>query len=134
MICISVCDDSLALLEFQVVVLVSLGPYAFLLLFPRVISEAADAANEADGIQDHGEGDGLHLGVGVVGEVSDEPPVALLDQEDQDGEEEEREEDDTRAIVPAAFHDWVHFFLCCLFVRAVKRSLEVYNYLLFPLK
>jgi hypothetical protein len=35
----------------------------------------------------------------------------LLYQEDQDGEEEEREEDDTRAIVPAAFHDRVHFSL-----------------------
>ena len=44
-------------------------------------------------------------------EVTDEPLVALLDQEDQDGEEEEREEDDTRAIVPATFHDRVHFSL-----------------------
>ena len=106
---VSLCR-SLALLEFQVVVLVSLGPYAFLLLFPRVISETADTPNQAEGIQDHGVGDGLHLGVGVVGEVTDEPPVALLYQEDQDGEEEEREEDDTRAIVPAAFHNRVHFF------------------------
>ena len=106
---VSLCR-SLALLEFQVVVLVSLGPYAFLLFFPSVISETADAPNQAEGIQDHGVGDGLHLGVGVVGEVTDEPPVALLYQEDQDGEEEEREEDDTRAIVPAAFHDRVHFF------------------------
>ena len=107
---VSICP-SLALLEFQVVVLVSLGPHAFLLLFPSVVSEAADAANQADGIQDHGKGDGLYLGIGVVGEVTDEPPVALLDQEDQDGEEEEREEDDTRAIVPATFHDRVHFSL-----------------------
>ena len=49
-----------------------------------------------------------------MGEVTAEPPVALLDEVDEDPEEEEGEEDYAGAVVPAAFHYRMHFFFVFL--------------------
>ena len=46
-----------------------------------------------------------------MSEVSDEPPVALLDEEDKDPEKEERKEDNAGTVVSATFHYGVHFSL-----------------------
>lgn len=57
-------------------------------------------------------------------EVTNEPPVALFDQEYEYPEEEEREEDNAGTVVPAAFHYWVHLSL--FFSRLVS---EVFSLL-----
>ena len=43
-------------------------------------------------------------------EVSDKPPISLLDESDEYAVEEEAHNKDTGAIVSAAFHDRVHFY------------------------
>lgn len=72
------------------------------------LHKTADAAKEANSIDNHSDGDGLNLGVSVVGEVADNPPVSLLDKVDEDTVEEEAHHDNAGAVVPAAFHNWVH--------------------------
>ena len=43
-------------------------------------------------------------------EVSDKPPISLLDESYEYPVEEEAHYEDTGAIVSAAFHDRVHFY------------------------
>ena len=86
----------------------SLGSLAFLLLLNVPVCEAAHAQCEAHSVYYHRDGYGFNLGVGVVGEVSDDPPVAFLDECNKYSIEEERDDDQTRAVVPAALHYGVH--------------------------
>ncbi len=73
---------------------------------------AANTEEETESIRDHDESNGLDFGVGVVGELSDDPPVALLDERDENSEEEKADYKDAGAVVAAALSNGVH--VCCL--------------------
>ena len=72
---------------------------------------AAHAYCQAHHVDDYCDGERLDFGVGVVGEVPDDPVVFIRDQSDERPVEEEAHNQNARAIVPAAFHDRVHFSL-----------------------
>ena len=57
-------------------------------------------------------------------EVTDQPPVAIIDQVDEDAVEEKADYDQAGTVVPAAFHYWVHLSL--FFSRLVS---EVFSLL-----
>ena len=42
-------------------------------------------------------------------EIADDPPVALINEVDEEAVEEEADDDQARAVVTAAFHYRVHF-------------------------
>ena len=44
-------------------------------------------------------------------EVTDQPPVAIIDQVDEDAVEEKADYDQAGTVVPAAFHYGVHLSL-----------------------
>ena len=67
---------SLTLLEFNIVVIVSLSTYPLLFLLGGVVLQAGDASDQAHRVDYHSKCDCLHLRVSVVGEVTDDPEVA----------------------------------------------------------
>ena len=69
---------------------------------------ASGAKHETHGVHDHDDGESLDLGVGLVGEVPDDPPVAILDELNEDSEEEEAHDQNARAVETAALSNRVH--------------------------
>ena len=100
---------SLTLLELSESFLLSslcfLSLFAFLSL---PVSEATYATKETDCVHNHGNGEGLDLGVGIVCEVTNDPIVALIYQVNKEAVEEEADDDQARTVVPAAFHYGIH--------------------------
>ena len=107
---IYVCVHSLALLKFDVIILVPLGSDPLFLLLGSVVLQAAHAPHQAHRVHYHRYGYRLHLRLRVIVEVTCDPLIAGPDQIDQNAEKGEGKHYHAGTVVPAAFHYWVHLF------------------------
>ena len=82
------------MLKLYIIIVITLCQLTFLLLLKVVVPEAPYTASETHCVGYNGDCESLNLGVSIVREVPDEPPVALADQVNEDPVEEEGHEND----------------------------------------